>query len=97
MRFPPAVPRQQVELNTIIYIYEHWDPEWKIAEARALSELAGGFITMGALFSVLLATQVEAEGPKRLLEGLGFSTGFFFVVLAGAVLFTEANVVLPTI
>jgi formate transporter len=31
-----------------------------------------------------------------LLEGLGFSTGFFFVILAHGVLFTEANVVLPT-
>jgi len=50
---------------------------------------------MGALFSVLLAAQVEAEGLKHLLQGLGFSAGFFFVILSSAVLFTEANVVLP--
>ena len=60
-----------------------------------LAILAGGFITLGALFSVLLATGVESEGAVRLMEGLGFSTGFFFVILAGAVLFTEANVVAP--
>lgn len=60
-----------------------------------LAIIAGGFITMGALFSVLLATQVEAEGLTRLLEGFGFSTGFFFVILSSAVLFTEANVVMP--
>lgn len=60
-----------------------------------LAVLGGGFITAGALFSVLLADGVGPEGPVRLLEGLGFSTGFFFVVLAEAVLFTEANVVIP--
>ena len=49
---------------------------------------------MGALLSVLLGAGVEATGPQRLLEGLGFSAGFF-VILSGAVLFTEANVTLP--
>jgi hypothetical protein len=41
---PPAVPGQQVELNTIIYLYEHMEPEWSVKEARALRELAGDFI-----------------------------------------------------
>jgi formate transporter len=45
---------------------------------------------------VLLSAGVDADGPRRLLEGFGFSAGFFFVVLSEAVLFTEANVVLPT-
>ena len=61
-----------------------------------LSVMGGGFITMGALFSVLLSEQVEALGPRYLLQGFGFSTGFFFVILSGAILFTEANVVLPS-
>lgn len=61
----------------------------------ALSMLGGGFITMGALFSVLLADGFATAGAVRLLEGLGFSTGFFFVILAHAALFTEANVVMP--
>lgn len=61
----------------------------------ALAVLAGGFITVGALFSVLLAAGSTNQGVIRLLEGLGFSTGFFFVILSHAVLFTEANVVLP--
>lgn len=60
-----------------------------------LAIIAGGFITLGALFSVLLAAGIETEGVARLVEDLGFSTGFFFVILAGAVLFTEANVVAP--
>jgi hypothetical protein len=42
--FPPSVPKQQVELNTIIYLYEHMDPKWSVKEARALRELAGSFI-----------------------------------------------------
>lgn len=62
-----------------------------------LAVLAGGFITMGALFSLLLSQGVEAGGPHLLLLGLGFSTGFFFVILSETVLFTEANVVLPSI
>jgi len=61
----------------------------------ALAVLAGGFITIGALFSVLLAAGSTNQGVIRLLEGLGFSTGFFFVILSHAVLFTEANVVMP--
>jgi formate/nitrite transporter FocA (FNT family) len=60
-----------------------------------LGAIGGGFITVGALFSVLLGAGVHAPGPQRLLEGLGFSAGFFFVILAEAALFTEANVTLP--
>jgi len=60
-----------------------------------LSLLAGGFITIGALFSVSLGTGIEAEGAKQLLEGFGFSVGFFLVILTGALLFTEVNVELP--
>lgn len=52
-----------------------------------LAVLAGGFITVGALFSVLLAEGVEPAGLERLLEGIGFSAGFFFVVLSETVLF----------
>lgn len=63
----------------------------------ALAVLAGGFITTGALMSVLLAVGTRTEGLVRLLEGFGFSAGFFFVILSGAVLFTEANVVLPAV
>jgi formate transporter len=62
-----------------------------------VAAMGGGFITVGALFSVLLGAGVSTPGPARLLEGLGFSAGFFFVILSGAVLFTEANVVLPAI
>ena len=60
-----------------------------------LGIMGGAFITAGALFSVLLASGFESYGARVLVEGLGFSTGFFFVVLAEAVLFTEANVVMP--
>lgn len=67
------------------------------AQILVLAAMAGGFITAGALFSILLAQGVEAPGPRALLAGLGFSTGFFFVILSHTVLFTEANVVLPSI
>ena len=67
----------------------------RASQVLILSMIAGGFITIGALFSTLIATGTENEGLKRLLEGFGFSVGFFLVVLSGALLFTEVNVELP--
>ncbi len=67
----------------------------RVSQVLILSTIAGGFITIGALFSTLIATGTENEGLKRLLEGFGFSVGFFLVVLSGALLFTEVNVELP--
>lgn len=60
-----------------------------------LALMAGAFITFGALFSILLSAGVETLGLQLLLQGFGFSVGFFMVILSRAVLFTEANVVLP--
>ena len=58
--------------------------------------MAGGmFVTLGALFSLLLSDGVSAAGPRLLLQGLGFSTGFFMIILSRAALFTEANVLVP--
>lgn len=66
-----------------------------VGQVLILSTMAGAFITAGALFSTLIATGTENEGAKRMLEGFGFSVGFFLVVLTGALLFTEVNVELP--
>lgn len=60
-----------------------------------LAMVGGAFVTFGALFSLLLSTGVTASGPQLLLQGLGFSTGFFMIILSRAALFTEANVILP--
>jgi formate/nitrite transporter FocA (FNT family) len=65
------------------------------AEVLVLSMIAGAFITVGALFSTLIATGTTNEGAQRLLEGFGFSVGFFAVVLTGTLLFTEVNVEMP--
>jgi formate/nitrite transporter FocA (FNT family) len=66
-----------------------------VPEVIVLSMLAGGFIAVGALFSTLIATGTSNEGVQRLLEGFGFSAGFFIVVLSGTLLFTEVNVEMP--
>ncbi len=66
-----------------------------VLQVLILSTIAGGFITIGALFSTLIATGTDNEGVKKLLEGFGFSVGFFLVVLSGTLLFTEANVEMP--
>ncbi|MDT8410687.1 MAG: formate/nitrite transporter family protein [Wenzhouxiangellaceae bacterium] len=66
-----------------------------LGQNAVLALLGGAFIAFGALFSVILSTGVEAHGPKLLLQGLGFSAGFFFVIISHAVLFTEVNVMVP--
>jgi hypothetical protein len=65
--FPPAVPKQQVELNTIIYLYEHMDPKWTLKEARALRELAGDFIKRSG------EKTLRAKGVMPLPGKLSFS------------------------
>jgi formate transporter len=70
---------------------------FSVPQIFLLAVLGGAFITAGAIFSLLLGASVGSPGPQRLLEGLGFSTGFFFVILASAVLFTEANVTMPSV
>ncbi|MDH3226669.1 MAG: formate/nitrite transporter family protein, partial [Thermoleophilia bacterium] len=72
--------------------------EYLTAGARkqmALAFAAGAFIAFGAALSVFLTVGVAPEGVSRLLLGLGFSAGFVLVILSGAALFTEVNVLLP--
>ncbi|MBW7926119.1 MAG: formate/nitrite transporter family protein [Burkholderiaceae bacterium] len=69
--------------------------EASLAHVAVMAAYAGALIAAGALFSVLLSAGVETQGLRRLLEGLGFTAGFFFVILSQAALFTEINVVMP--
>ncbi|MEM8903065.1 MAG: formate/nitrite transporter family protein [Actinomycetota bacterium] len=66
-----------------------------MGKVLVLSMLAGAFITAGALVAALLVADVETQGMRRLLEGFGFSIGFFVVILSGGLLFTEVNVEIP--
>ncbi|MFC0524872.1 formate/nitrite transporter family protein [Pontibacillus salicampi] len=61
-----------------------------------LALTAGGFMTFGATFSILLAIGIDAKGLYYLLSGIGFATGYAMVFISGSVLFTEVNVLLPT-
>lgn len=61
----------------------------------ALAFAGGSFIAFGAMLSIMLTVGVEQEGFARLLLGVGFAAGFTLVVLSGAALFTEVNVLLP--
>jgi formate transporter len=69
--------------------------DYSLPRIAILAILGGAFIALGALLSILLSTGVETRGIQLLLQGLGFSAGFFFVILSSAVLFSEANVILP--
>ncbi|NPV08116.1 MAG: formate transporter FocA [Anaerolineae bacterium] len=61
-----------------------------------LATLAGGFISMGAVFSTTVATGSSALpfGVARLLVGLAFCLGLILVVVAGAELFTGNNLII---
>jgi len=57
-----------------------------------LGLLAGGYIGMGGLFSVLVSSDPALTfGIARLLGGITFSFGLIMVVVAGAELFTGNN------
>ncbi|MGQ9553103.1 MAG: formate/nitrite transporter family protein [Anaerolineae bacterium] len=60
-----------------------------------LSTLAGAFISMGAVFSTIVATGSGSlpYGVGRLLIGLAFCLGLILVVVAGAELFTGNNLI----
>ena len=97
-RVPPA---QHLEPERVLEEIGHQGAQritgLGVGQILLLAVIAGGLITAGALFSLLLGASVESPGPQRLLEGLGFSTGFFFVILVSAILFTEANVTMPSV
>lgn len=44
VHFPPSVPEQQVELNTIIYVYENLSTEWTVAEDIRLRGIAEEYV-----------------------------------------------------
>jgi formate/nitrite transporter len=59
-----------------------------------LAVLAGAFISIGALFFVVVVSDSAlGYGVTRLLGGLAFSLGLILVVVAGAELFTGNNLI----
>jgi formate transporter len=59
-----------------------------------LGILAGAFIGLGAMFSVIVSSdQAISFGISRILSGLVFSLGLILVVVAGAELFTGNNLI----
>ena len=63
-----------------------------VASLLLLGALAGAFIGLGALASVIVMSDAGiAFGVRRLLGGAVFSLGLFLVLVAGAELFTGNN------
>ena len=55
----------------------------------ALGGLAGAFIALGGLFSLVVMTGADpGYGPVRLAAGVAFSLGLVLVIVGGAELFT---------
>ena len=94
-----ATDRQYKEPPEVVQAFGENGRNHLSKEFRAqflLAILAGSFMTFGAVFSILLATGVEAKGLYYLLSGLGFTAAYVMVFLSGAVLFTEINILLPS-
>ena len=41
---PPEVPKEDIERNTILYFYSHFDPKWTVPEDRLLRKVIHAFI-----------------------------------------------------
>ena len=69
-----------------------------VRKVLILAFLAGAYISMGGLFSIVIGygfpSMAAAPGLQRLLSGLVFPLGLMLVVFAGAELFTGNNAVL---
>lgn len=61
-----------------------------------LAFLAGGLVTLGALFGITLAQGASDPVLRSLLVSAGVATGLFILVGINAALFTEPNVIMPT-
>lgn len=94
---PPAEIRR-LPHEVVSTFIQHAEEYLTIGPLRqlVLAFTAGAFVTFGALLSVVLSTGVDG-GFGELLYGLGFVAGFAMVIISGAALFTEINVLLPEI
>ena len=67
IHFPPAVPESNVEMETIKYVYENWDPDWSVSEAIALGEWAETFVKKKG------DRTFKSKGEAELASGLTFN------------------------
>jgi len=57
--------------------------------------IAGSFMTLGALLSVLMAVGGGTTGTQTVLLGVGLSAALFFMVMTNAFVFSDNSVMLP--
>lgn len=98
----PAAPRDRADVRrlpreVVLAFVDHAQEYLAAGPTRqfALAFMAGSFIAFGAMVSIVITVGVQPEGIFKLLLGLGFTAGFSLVILSGAALFTEVNVLLP--
>jgi formate transporter len=96
----PVVPRSDIRRlpREVVMAFVDHAEEYLLASPGkqwALAFMAGSFIGFGAMLSIVITVGVTPEGVSKLLLGVGFTAGFTMVILSGAALFTEVNVLLP--
>jgi formate transporter len=86
--FDAYSPRQIAERVETVALTKAATPLLSLA---MLGVLAGAFIGLGALFSVIVMSDASPGAASRVLAGAAFSLGLLMVVVAGAELFTGNN------
>jgi formate/nitrite transporter len=95
----PAEDIRRMPRDVVLTFVQHAEDYLKasVGKQLALAFMAGAFITFGGMLSVALTVGVKPLGISELVLGAGFTAGFALVILSGAALFTEVNVLLPEI
>eukprot|EP00761_Pharyngomonas_kirbyi_P003238 gb/GECH01003242.1/.p1 GENE.gb/GECH01003242.1/~~gb/GECH01003242.1/.p1 ORF type:complete len:443 (+),score=43.38 gb/GECH01003242.1/:1-1329(+) len=88
---------RRTDLEIISAFKEHVGKflDMNILKQILLSIVAGMFITVGAMLSIVLSADIDQKGFEELLLGIGFAVGFALVIVSGSILFTEVNVLIP--
>lgn len=60
-----------------------------ISRMAILAVLGGFFVTLGGMSAQIVATDVELNGPVKILQGAIFSTALMLIVIVGGELFTS--------
>jgi len=94
---PPPEDIRRMPHQVVLTFVEHAEDYLKssLGKQLALAFMAGAFITFGAMLSVALTVGLKPMGIAEAVLGLGFTAGFVMVILSGAALFTEVNVLVP--
>ncbi len=66
IHFPPEVPKKDVELNTLLYIYYNLDPDWDVTQYNQLRTYVDNWIRKGGRGDAVLKQRGRIKLDNRL-------------------------------